>query len=171
MGLISIRLMNAPTNHVPANPQHVHTPISDDKRLPSELFMHWRGPSIGPPWGGVSIVILPVGRWSLFFFACLVSSSPDLEVLLNIPRRWLRDASQLGRGLWPVVHPTQSSLHSLCSSDACGGHGGMHMGDLEAINGLVVKEHGSFYILSLFNTFNVWVLLCVHCVHVMVELP
>ncbi len=55
---------------------------------------------------------------------------------------------------------------SLCSSDACGGHGGMHMGDQEAINGLVMKEHGSFYILSLFNTFNVWVLLCVHCVHV-----
>ncbi len=45
------------------------------------------------------------------------------------------------------------------------------MGDQEAINGLVMKEHGSFYILSLFNTFNVWVLLCVHCVHVIVEMP
>lgn len=45
------------------------------------------------------------------------------------------------------------------------------MGDLEAINGLVMKEHGSVYILSLFNTFDVWVLLCVHCVQVMVELP
>lgn len=32
MGLITIRLMNAPTNHVPANPQHVHTPISDDEQ-------------------------------------------------------------------------------------------------------------------------------------------
>lgn len=39
-----------------------------------------------------------------------------------------------------------------------------------AINGLVMKEHGSFYILSLFNTFNVWVLFCVHCVRVMAEL-
>lgn len=32
MGLITIRLMNAPTNHVPANPRHVHTPISDDEQ-------------------------------------------------------------------------------------------------------------------------------------------
>lgn len=32
MGLITIRLMNAPTNHVPANPPHVHTPISDDEQ-------------------------------------------------------------------------------------------------------------------------------------------
>lgn len=32
MGLITIRLMNAPTNHVPANPWHVHTPISDDEQ-------------------------------------------------------------------------------------------------------------------------------------------
>ncbi len=168
--------MNAPTNHVPANPQHVHTPISDDKRLPSELFMHWRGPSIGPPWGGVSIVILPVGRWSFFFFACLVSSSPDLEVLLNLPGRWLRDASQLERGLWPVVHPTQSYYRNrprtvyvlqmtVVDMEGC------TWGNLEAINGLVMKEHGSVYILSLFNTFNVWVLLCVHCVQVMVELP
>jgi len=165
MGLISIRLMNAPTNHVPANPPHVHTPISDDKRLPSELFMHWRGPSTGLLWGGVSIVVLQVSRWSLFFpLTCLVSSSPDLKVLLNLPCRWLRDASQLGRSLWPMVHPTQSYnrtpthtyihthtqfmfLISLCwtGRDA-----------LEAINGLVMKEHGSFTS-SLFNTFSVWV--------------
>lgn len=32
MGLITIKLMNAPTNHVPGNPQNVHTIISDDEQ-------------------------------------------------------------------------------------------------------------------------------------------
>lgn len=77
----------------------------------------------------------------------------------------------VARGSSHTILLQKPPSHSLCSSDDCGGHGGMHMGDLEAINGLVMKEHGSVYILSLFNTFNVWVLLCVHCVQFMVELP
>lgn len=41
MGLITIRLMNAPTNHVPATPRHVHTPISDDEQ--PVLFVIYAG--------------------------------------------------------------------------------------------------------------------------------
>lgn len=42
MGLIPIRLMNAPTNHVPANSQHVHTAISNDKR-PRQSYLCIKG--------------------------------------------------------------------------------------------------------------------------------
>lgn len=69
----------------------------------------------------------------------------------------------VARGSSHTISLLNPPTHSLCSSDACGGHGEMHMGDLEAINGLVIKEHCSFYILSLFNMFNVWVLTCPQC--------
>lgn len=48
MGLITIRLMNAPTSHVSANPQHVHTPISDDEQ-PVVGYLCWL-------YGGVPVV-------------------------------------------------------------------------------------------------------------------
>lgn len=108
MGLISIRLMNAPTSHVPANPPHVHTAISDDKRSPSELFMHQSGPSVYPMWSGVYSYTSGL-QMDSFFLSCLVSSSIDLQVLLNLPCRWLRGVLELGKRLWPMAHSTHTT--------------------------------------------------------------
>lgn len=67
MGLITIRLMNAPTNHVPANPQHVHTPISDDEQ--PVLSVIYAGHMWESPW-------FPIKDTVVCLFVCACTSLP-----------------------------------------------------------------------------------------------
>lgn len=93
--------MNAPTNHVPTNPQHVHTPISDDERPPSRLFMRLWGPVWARAWAEVCFSCsLIASRWSFPSQIRLLSSSPLVRRFCLTSHTRLLAAEWLWRGLW-----------------------------------------------------------------------